>query len=118
MFKHKQTGAKGEQAAVKFLENKGYQILHTNWRSGKKEVDVIALVEDLLVFIEVKTRKNFAFGFPEEAVTKQKEHYLKAAVEDYLERNSELQKIRFDIISVVIEADEVKEIKHFEDAFF
>ncbi len=118
MFKHTQTGAKGEQIAVNFLKEKGYEILHTNWRLGKKEIDIIALVNDMLVFAEVKTRRNFDFGFPEEAVTPGKERYLKAAADGFLDAHPHYQKIRFDIISIVLKNEELLELRHFEDAFF
>ena len=118
MSKHKETGSKGEQLGVKFLKERGYDILHVNWCLGKKEIDIIALQKDVLVFVEVKTRRDFTFGFPEEAVTKHKERYLKAAAEGFLDLYPGYQKIQFDIISIVLDGDEVKEIMHFEDAFF
>lgn len=118
MSKHNETGAKGEQIAVNFLQEKGYTILHTNWRFGKKEIDIIALVNNLLIFIEVKTRRNFDFGFPEEAITKSKEQYLKTAAEGFLEAFPLYQKSRFDIVSVILDGSDLIEIKHFEDAFF
>jgi putative endonuclease len=118
MAKHNETGVKGEQIAENFLQNKGYTILHRNWCFGKKEVDIIALVNDTLVFTEVKTRKSYAFGFPEEFVNQQKQHYLKCAAEAFFDANPQYPNIRFDIVSVHMVRDEVKEIVHFEDAFY
>jgi putative endonuclease len=118
MFKHKETGAKGEQEAVKFLQNNGYEILHCNWCSGKKEVDIIALKGKLLVFVEVKTRKDLAFGFPEEAVTIKKQSHIKAVADMFMEENKQYLQLRFDIISVIMKRGVVTEMKHFEDAFF
>lgn len=118
MSKHKQTGAKGEQIAVDFLKKQHYEIRYTNWYSGKKEVDIIATLGDLLVFVEVKTRYDFTFGFPEESVTPQKQQYLKSAADAFLEEHPTYTRIRFDIISIILQGDTVKEIKHFEDAFF
>ena len=57
-------GKRGEQLAVSFLEKKGYQILATNWRHRRAEIDIIAMDEDVLVFVEVKTRNNNNFGEP------------------------------------------------------
>lgn len=118
MSNRKQTGAKGEQIAVRFLEGKGYKIIAMNWHLGRKEVDIIALQQELLVFVEVKTRKDFSFGFPEEAVTKSKEYALKQVADGYLTLNPHYQKIRFDIISIILKDDIIKEIRHIEDAFF
>jgi putative endonuclease len=118
MSKHNERGAKGEEIAVNFLVTNRYSILERNWRSGKKEIDIIAQKEDLVIFIEVKTRKDFSFGYPEEAVTPQKERFLKAAADAYIEANPQFQKFRFDIISILLNQGKVKEIKHFEDVFF
>jgi len=118
MFKHKETGAKGEQEAVKFLQNNKYEILHCNWRNDKKEVDIIALKDKLLVFVEVKTRKNLAFGFPEEAVTIKKQQTLKAAADAFLQQNEQYCRLRFDIISIIMKGNTIEEIKHIEDAFY
>jgi putative endonuclease len=118
MFKHKETGIKGEQIAVNFLINNNYAILFRNWRFGKKEVDIIAHKGDTLVFIEVKTRRSFDFGFPEEAVNTQKQSFLKLAAEAFMEANPQYIQLRFDIISILLEANNTKEILHFEDAFF
>lgn len=118
MSKHNETGVKGEQIAEKFLLDKGYNILHRNWCHGKKEVDLIMQKEDVLIFVEVKTRSNFNFGFPEEAVTIRKQTFLKAAADAFLDTFPIYFKIQFDIISVHLEKDIVKEIVHFEDAFY
>jgi len=118
MSKHNETGINGENIAANFLLNNGYTILHRNWCHGKKEIDVIALKGDLLVFIEIKTRTSFDFGFPEEAVTLKKQSYLKTAAEAFLENNTQFLKIRFDIVSVLLEKGAIKEILHFEDAFY
>ncbi len=94
MSKHNETGIKGEQIAGIFLLNKGYSILFTNWRHGKKEVDIIAQKDEFLIFIEVKTRTNFNFGFPEESVNTKKKNFLRAAAEAFLELNPPLFKYK------------------------
>jgi putative endonuclease len=65
-------GKIGEDFAVRLLENKGYQIVARNFRSRFGEIDIIAIYEGELVFIEVKTRWSLKFGNPEEAVTERK----------------------------------------------
>jgi len=118
MAKHKETGIKGEHIAENFLLKKGYNILHCNWRSGKKEVDIIAEKDGLIVIVEVKTRTSFEFGFPEEAVSPQKQQHLKQAAEAFFDENRQFTDVRFDIISILLDVGEVKEIIHFEDAFY
>lgn len=118
MTKHKETGIKGEQIARNFLENLGYNILYTNWKYEKKEVDIIATFNNLLIFIEVKTRTSFDFGFPEEAVNTKKQSYLKTAADEFLYQHPQYEQLRFDIISILLKNGDVKELKHIEDAFF
>lgn len=118
MAKHKETGIKGEHIAENFLLKKGYNVLHRNWRSGKKEVDIIAEKDGLIVIVEVKTRTSFQFGYPEEAVNPKKQLYLKQAAEAFFEENRQYTDIRFDIISILLNKGETKEIIHFEDAFY
>lgn len=118
MLKHTEIGTNGEHLAAIFLKNKGYQILETNWRTGKKEIDIIAENADSIVFVEVKTRSNFNFGFPEEAVTASKKKLLKLAAEDYYEQKQPQKSPRFDIISILQQGKKTREIIHLEDAFF
>ena len=118
MSKHNKIGIKGEQIAADYLLNKGYIILHRNWRSGKKEVDIIAVKGDMLVIAEIKTRSGYRVNFPEEAVTRKKQQLLKSAALDFSEKFPEYINIRFDIISVLVNGEEVKEIVHFEEAFY
>ena len=99
--------------ASKFLKEKGYSILETNYKTHLGEIDIIALDKDCIVFIEVKTRTDEAFGAPSEAVTlKKQEKYYKVASE-YLQRNKKLDSIcRFDVIEI-----ENGQINHIIDAF-
>lgn len=94
-------GKKGEQNACEFLEKQGYTILHTNWRYSHKEVDIIAREDDMLVFIEVKTRRKQDSLYPQELFTKAKQrHYIECAYV-YREQFSMVEySIRFDIICI------------------
>ena len=117
MAKHSKIGIKGEQIAADFLQNKGYKIIHCNWRSGKKEVDIIAASGDLLVFVEVKTRSAAKLLFPEETVNRKKQTNLLDAAAAFMEENITYKNIRFDIVAVLLSGEHVKEIVHFEEAF-
>ena len=118
MSKHNKIGIKGEQIAADYLLNKGYIIVHRNWRAGKKEVDIIALKGDILAIIEIKTRSSLRFAFPEEAVNKKKQGFLKMAAQVFMDENPQYRNIRFDIISILMTGEVVKEIVHFEEAFY
>lgn len=118
MAKHNETGLKGELIAADFLAKKGYNILERNWRYSHKEVDLVLTYGGWLIFSEVKTRRGFGFGFPEEAVTKGKQAFLHTAAEAYFEQHPGFEKVRFDVISIVLgEGNDVVELLHLEDAF-
>ena len=118
MASHNDTGQKGEALARQFLEEKGYHILETNWRYRRAEIDLIAKDGEILVFVEVKTRSNVAFGRPEEFVSDRKEQFMVAAASAYMEATGHNWEIRFDIIAVVLPDHSTPKIQHFVDAFF
>lgn len=116
MLQNKKLGREGELLALKYLQRNGYTILETNWRYGHKEIDVIALDRDQIVFIEVKTRKNTNFGSPVEAVNMQKQRHLIDAAETYIIDNDIDADARFDIISIIMGSGEPV-INHIMEAF-
>ena len=109
-------GIIGEDIATNYLIDKGYQILERNWRSGHKEIDIIALDGDTLVAVEVKTRKSNTYGEPDIAVGAMKQRMLIWAADAYVRYKNLDVDVRFDIISIVI-TDKEPEIEHIEDAF-
>jgi putative endonuclease len=117
MSKHNEIGLKGELIAADFLKNKGYLIKEMNWRYGQKELDIIASVNNQLVFVEVKTRKSAALSFPEETLNFNKKNNLKTAAAFYFEQNTDYFGYRFDIIAIIYSNGAIREIYHFENAF-
>lgn len=117
MGKHNETGTRGERIAEEYLANKGFTILHRNWRNARKEIDLIALDGKELVFVEIKTRGGLAFGFPEEAVTIAKQAHLRAGANAYLEQHPQYATARFDVISILFRYGAIKEVVHLRDAF-
>ena len=67
MAAHNELGKWGEDLATAYLEQKGYTIVERDWKSGRRDIDIIARDGNIVVFVEVKTRKNSVFGAPEEA---------------------------------------------------
>ncbi len=117
MAEHHKTGKWGEQVAARFLTEKGYEVLHTNWQQGKCEVDIIAKQNNLLIFAEVKTRSTNYFGYPEQRVNKNKQKMLVKAAGLYTEINELDLGVRFDVISITIQKGSTPQIYHIEDAF-
>lgn len=113
-------GAEGEQIALKFMEARGFILVSKNFRFQRAEVDIIVKDEgnQLLVFIEVKTRRNRKFGEPEESVTQRKVNQICKSAEGFLMKNPEYNKYtrRFDVIAIMIQGKSVA-IKHYENAF-
>ena len=115
MAHHHSTGALGEKMAIGWLVNKGFEILHQNWRHGHWEVDIIASKDNVLHFIEIKTRRSRKFGFPEEDVTKKKVINLMNASEEFVLQNPGWKQIQFDILSITLLKNEAAEYFFIED---
>lgn len=81
-----ETASFGESAARKHLESIGYLTLATNYRTRFGEIDIVALHGSQFVFVEVKTRRSRAYGFPEESITAAKAGRLATAAQTYLAR--------------------------------
>ncbi len=112
-------GRWGEGRAAAYLERQGYRILDRNVRTPCGEIDLIACRGSDLIFVEVKTRRNKKFGFPEAAVNRAKQARVQAAAEHYLQRNSTVgSNCRIDVIAVEKCAPpRTERILHFENAF-
>ncbi|MBU3820762.1 YraN family protein [Flavobacteriaceae bacterium XHP0103] len=117
MAQHNELGKKGEQLAIDFLLENGYVILEHNYRFEKAEVDIIALKEDTLAIIEVKTRSTADFGNPQDFVKPKQIQRLVKAVDGYVITNSLNVEVRFDIIAILKEGKHFK-IEHLKDAFY
>lgn len=117
MAEHNELGKFGEELAVEFLQNNGYDILETNWTFQKAEIDIIAQKENTLAIIEVKTRSSIEFGLPQDFVKPKKIQLLVKAVNEYVISNDLDTEVRFDIIAIYKE-DKTYKIEHITDAFY
>lgn len=115
MATHNNLGKKGEELAVAYLLNKNYTILEKNWYYKKAEIDIIALKDDILAVIEVKTRSSNYFGNPQDFVSKKKIKLLTFAINEYVISKDLNVEIRFDIIAITVKP--TLKIKHLKDAF-
>lgn len=114
---HNELGKEGEQEALRYLEKQGYRIRHHNWRSGRKELDIVAEDQNELVIIEVKTRRNNQFGNPEGSINEKKIRRIVASADAYVRKFAIDIHVRFDIISLTGEKTPW-EIEHIKDAFY
>lgn len=117
MSQHYELGKKGEQLAVDYLAKKNYEIVERNYRFDKAEVDIIALKDEILAIVEVKTRSTLDFGNPQDFVKPKQIKNLVKAVDEYVTENDLDVEVRFDIIAIVKEEKEFK-IEHLENAFY
>ena len=116
MAEHNELGNIGEQEAKNYLLANGYSILHTNWICGKLELDIVAIKNEMLVIVEVKTRSTDTFEHPKEAITLRKIRNIVNAAHEYIMQNNWNGETRFDIISVIPEKQSFR-IEHIKDAF-
>ena len=108
----------GEQAAVDYLHTAGYDILERKYRSKIGEIDIIAKIKDILVFIEVKTRRNTTYGFPAESVTYRKQKKIINTALCYLQQihNANIH-CRFDVIEIFLTENNEITYNHITNAF-
>lgn len=105
-------GKLAEDYAVKLLSQKGYKIIDRNFHSLFGEIDIIALKQEVLVFVEVKARWSTKFGKPEEAVTPQKLYKIKKTADYYCLVNSiKDRKMRIDVVAIEIKDRNVTSAK-------
>jgi putative endonuclease len=117
MALHLQTGAEGEQLAAEWLAERGYEILHRNWRHRQYEIDIIAMKGTKLHFVEVKCRNSDRYGNPEESVTRRKFKNLQRAADEFLFLNPGHNWIQYDILSIIMHKNKDADYFLLEDVF-
>jgi putative endonuclease len=97
------SGRRGEDLAHRHLQSLGYRVVARNWRARSgPEVDLIAQDGEILVFVEVKSRKTDEFGSPDRAIDREKELRLLRAAREYTRRaGADWARVRFDIVNIV-----------------
>ena len=117
MAKHNDTGKTGETLAAKWFEEKGYKIMHQNWRHKNLEVDIIANKNNILHFIEVKAVTTLKFGNPEDRISTKKIKNLIDASEEFLYQQPQWERIQFDVLSITMIKDKDVEYYLIEDIY-
>ncbi len=117
MTTHNDLGKKGEIAAKQYLSEKGLEIIAENWRYGKGEIDIIAMQDNTIIFVEVKTRSSDYFGNPELSVSLKKQRQIIKTANAYIELNEINNEARFDIVAIVMNKTATR-IEHIENSFY
>lgn len=118
MARHNIIGREGEKYAADYLEEQGYVILDRNWMCGHKDLDIVAVKDGILVFVEVKTRTGMEWGDPEDAVTDKKIRNILHAADAYIRYRCLDMDVRFDIISIIMDDTGFYRVEHIKEAFF
>lgn len=114
----RKTGSEGEEIACEFISKLGYKIVERNYQFGHGEIDIIAKDGEILVFIEVKYRKNLEYGPPELAITKGKQNLVKRTATAYLwEKEIKDELSRIDVIAILKIPGQKPQINHIINAF-
>lgn len=111
-------GDYGERIARRFLKRKGYRIVQSNYTCPIGELDIIAADDDVLVFVEVKTRRSADEGDPEESVNWHKRCKVTKVARYFIShKNAHNMTARFDVVAVLVPQSQKPTITHFVDAF-
>lgn len=120
-YDRQELGRRGEDAAVRYLEARGYEILKRNWFCRFGEADIIARDEDgTLCFIEVKTRQSIEAGLPEESVTREKQSRYERIALCYMmveDDWDDSDPVRFDAIGICVTQPHRALLRHHKGCF-
>ena len=116
MGEHHAFGYKGEQIAVDFLRQKGYQILKQNYRFDKAEVDIIAEKDETLIVVEVKSRTSSFLEDISQTINPGKIKRLTKATNQFIVENNIDLEVWFDVVVILKKQDGFK-VEHIENAF-
>lgn len=115
----KELGAWGEAYACEYLQKKGYQLIASNFRHDHGEIDLLMRIDDLLIAVEVKTRRSNKFGYGEDSVTNRKLRTIYKTMTGYLMEHPELPNIwQLDVVVVEPVQGEAPVIYHYENVSF
>jgi len=113
---NKELGDLGEKIAANFIRKKGFEIISSNFRCRRGEIDLIALKGNIIVFFEIKTRKKSSSNFDVKfSITQNKQSHIRDCAKYFLHSHKDYQdfQVRFDVVTVVNGM-----IEHIENAFW
>ncbi|MFH0839304.1 MAG: YraN family protein [Candidatus Omnitrophota bacterium] len=108
MANHKRLiGKAAEHLAVDFLKKNGYTVLTQNYATKFGELDIIARHGEYFCFVEVRSRSQLDFGFPQESLTAKKKQHLKLAALDFVKKKNLADAyLRFDMVCILFDKDQ------------
>jgi putative endonuclease len=113
-FNRKQIGEWGEKKAADYLSGRGYEIIARNVRTARGEIDLIVEIQDVTIFVEVRTLTSSRTAHPEETITRRKQSHMLAAVEDYTQLHG-IDHWQIDAVAVEGTPGSEPLITHFEN---
>ena len=115
---NRSVGERGEAIAEAYLRGQRFAILEKNYRGRTGEIDIVARERDTIVFVEVKARRNLAYGLPQLAVTAFKQRQISRTALTWLAHHKKANALaRFDVIAILAPDREVPQIEHIRNAF-
>ena len=115
---NKPLGDRGEQLAATFLAERGWVILHRNYRIGHREIDLVARCNEVVAFVEVKTRGGLGYGHPLEAIRWKKRREIQQVAAAWIEVYGTPKYVyRFDAVAILLPVGGAPVIEHVEDAW-
>lgn len=115
---NKPLGDRGEELAARYLADRGWVILHRNYRLGHREIDLVARRGEVVAFVEVKTRGGLGYGHPLEAITRKKRKEIQAVASAWIKVFGQRKDVyRFDAVAILLPAGGQPVIEHVEDAW-
>jgi putative endonuclease len=113
---NKLTGNKGEQVAAEHLQQAGATILARNWRAKWGEIDIVARIGEVVVFVEVKTKTGHLYGEPWEMINQWKVEQVKRMGELWCVEHNYRGRVRLDVVGVwLTESGDVERVEHWEN---
>lgn len=118
-YNRKEKGKAAEEAAALHLERNGWIVKERNWSCRTGELDLIAIKDGTILFVEVRSRSGSGFGLPAESVDARKIRKVRQTAEVYLHRFGLSDRvIRFDVIAVMLGRNlEIRSLEQIEEAF-
>ena len=106
----------GEEVARKYLKKKGYKIIEQNYRTKYAEIDIIAKDQNMLVFVEVRTKTSERFGLPEETINRKKLQKLLLNAKAYVKMKEWEGQYRIDAVCIILSPEgKLRRINHYEE---
>jgi putative endonuclease len=119
LVNNKEKGAAAEEAAAEYLSARGCRVLTRNYRTALGEIDLIAEQEDLLIFVEVRSRREISRGLPQETVNRAKQQKIRRVATQYLKHHQAMERFcRFDVVGILLgRQNQVESVEWIQDAF-